>query len=38
VDGRSTLTHVAKIRGVIYQKLNIERQIVNRWIHHGDKV
>jgi len=33
VDGRSRLTHVVNVRGVIYQKLNIERQIANRWIH-----
>jgi hypothetical protein len=33
MDGRSTLPQVANIKGVIYQKLNIGRQIANRWIH-----
>jgi hypothetical protein len=27
------LTQVVIVRGVIYQKLNIERQIANGWIH-----
>jgi hypothetical protein len=29
------LTQVVIVRGVIYQKLNIERQIANGWIHQG---
>jgi hypothetical protein len=29
------VTHVYNIRGVIYQKLNIGRQIANEWIHQG---
>jgi len=31
------LTHVVNVRRVIYQKLNIGRQIINRWIHQEIK-
>jgi hypothetical protein len=38
VNGRSTVAHVYNIREAIYQKLNIERQIANGWIHQEGKV
>jgi hypothetical protein len=38
VDGMSRLTHLVNVRGVIYQFLNIGRQITNRWIHQGGKI